>query len=125
MIPFHFFTDIPSCDSSNVFCVHIDPEITTPKDLITSFYYSLWFPGYFGFNWDALYDCLRDLEWIPYRKIAIIHRTIPKIPENELKLYLSVLMDASLFFKEKKDYDLYIFFREQDRVMINSLLKNR
>ncbi|MEV5566931.1 barstar family protein [Streptomyces sp. NPDC052196] len=28
------------------------------------FYSSLKFPEYFGWNWDAFYDCLRDLQWL-------------------------------------------------------------
>jgi len=122
MIPFVFFRDFPSYDIAKVFCVHIDPKITIPKELITSLYYSLWFPGYFGFNWDALHDCLRDLEWIPYQKIVLIHRVTPNIPEKDLKIYLSVLRDAVLDLRERKGHELEVFFKKEDQEAIECLL---
>jgi len=122
MTPFGFFRDFPSCDAAKVFCVHIDPEIAAPKELITALYYSLWFPGYFGFNWDALHDCLRDLEWIPYKKIVLIHRVVPSIPEKDLRIYLSILRDAALGLRDGKGRELEVFFKKEDQKAIECLL---
>lgn len=30
------------------------------------------FPDYFGGNWDAVNDCLRDLEWLPAENYALV-----------------------------------------------------
>ena len=32
--------------------------------VFTEFYEALRLPDYFGWNWDALRDCLRDLHWL-------------------------------------------------------------
>ncbi|MFF3617204.1 barstar family protein [Streptomyces sp. NPDC002580] len=36
------------------------------------FYDELRLPGYFGWNWDALSDCLRDLNWLPADRYVLI-----------------------------------------------------
>ncbi|TBV08078.1 barstar family protein [Stutzerimonas kirkiae] len=122
MLPFKFFSAEPSYDAAEVFYVRIDPAISTSEELLKALYYSLWFPGYFGFNWDALYDCLRDLEWIPRRKVVIVHSILPKLPESELKVYLEVLRDSALDWERDKMHDLEIFFGIHEQPGVEMLL---
>ncbi|MFD9787591.1 barstar family protein [[Kitasatospora] papulosa] len=39
-------------------------DMTDEMSTFENFYSSLKFPEYFGWNWDAFYDCLRDLQWL-------------------------------------------------------------
>lgn len=40
-------------------------RITTSAEAMDAIAETLSFPGYFGHNLDALYDCLTDLKWLP------------------------------------------------------------
>jgi len=40
-------------------------EVNTDKQLFERISQALHFPGYFGNNWDAMDECLFDMEWIP------------------------------------------------------------
>src|SRR5215467_10118917 len=44
----------------------------TKAGLLSEFAHRLHFPGYFGQNWDALEECLTDLEWLPATGYLII-----------------------------------------------------
>lgn len=122
MLPFNFFSAEPSYDAAEVFYVRIDPAICTSEELLKALYYLLWFPGYFGFNWDALYDCLRDLEWVPQRKVVLVHSALPKLPESELRIYLEVLRDAALSWEGDGAHDLEVFFSIDERPGVEILL---
>jgi len=39
--------------------------IATQRDVFDAVSDAFLFPDYFGFNWDSLEECLRDLEWVP------------------------------------------------------------
>lgn len=40
-------------------------QMHDPDAVFHEFYDELRLPDYFGWNWDALSDCLRDLKWLP------------------------------------------------------------
>jgi hypothetical protein len=69
----------------------------TPTGLFAEFAHALEFPDYFGHNWDALEECLADLEWLPAKGYVILvtdaHAVIPD-DDEEYETLLEVLSDA-------------------------------
>ena len=124
MLPFTFVETPPSYDTAKVFYVRIDPTIRTTEELIRSLYYLLWLPGYFGFNWDALYDCLRDLSWVPCHKIVLVHESLPEIPRDDLKIYVEILCDSILDWVSDDGHEIEVVFRDIDRIVVENLLKS-
>ncbi|NND60929.1 MAG: barnase inhibitor [Gammaproteobacteria bacterium] len=48
--------------------------VKSDQDLLSGLAVSLEFPDYFGGNWDALDECLTDLEWKPASGYVLIAR---------------------------------------------------
>lgn len=60
---------------------------------------TLEFPDYFGHNWDALEECLADLEWLPAKGYVLLFTDAELIlpddeDEEEFATFLEVLNDA-------------------------------
>src|SRR5580698_1982035 len=69
--------------------------ISNEMALFDSLAYSLNFPNYFGNNWDALEECMRDLNWLPEGTILLVHDDVPLSQDQaSLSLYLSILSGA-------------------------------
>ena len=68
----------------------------TPANLFAEFARALEFPDYFGHNWDALEECLADLEWLPGKGyILLITDAGYVLPdEEEYETFLEILRDA-------------------------------
>ncbi|MFF1833991.1 barstar family protein [Streptomyces sp. NPDC058231] len=47
-------------------------EMPNTDSVFQQFYDGLKLPDYFGWNWDALFDCLRDLKWLPADHYVLI-----------------------------------------------------
>jgi hypothetical protein len=55
------------------------------------------FPDYFGHNWDALEECLIDLEWLPAKGYVLLITDAGGVlpdDEEEYETFLEILRDA-------------------------------
>ncbi|KNB53111.1 hypothetical protein AC230_10465 [Streptomyces caatingaensis] len=47
-------------------------DMTDPDGVFGQFWEKFRFPDYFGWNWSALLDCLRDLNWLPADRYMVV-----------------------------------------------------
>jgi RNAse (barnase) inhibitor barstar len=69
----------------------------TPASLFAEFARALEFPDYFGHNWDALEECLADLEWLPAKGYILLITDAAHVlsdDEAEYETFLEILCDA-------------------------------
>ena len=69
----------------------------TTAGLLTEFARALDFPDYFGHNWDALEECLADLEWLPAKGYTLLITDSAHVlpdDEEEYETFLEILRDA-------------------------------
>jgi hypothetical protein len=60
------------------------------------------FPNYFGRNWDAVYDCLTDLNWLPAAGYVVVLDGFDHLAMNEpgqWDIGLKVLREACAFWR--------------------------
>ena len=70
----------------------------TREELLDEFARGLDFPQYFGRNWDALEDCLTDLEWLSAEAFVLILTNADQVLRSspgELKTFAGILSAAA------------------------------
>lgn len=97
--------------------------VSNSKALLRAVADALCFPAYFGENWNALFDCLRDFHWTDKRSIVLVHEDVPSIPDNELKVYLETLRDAVSDWKTDEPHELIVVFDERSQDAIANALQ--
>ena len=73
--------------------VRIPAGVRSKQKLLAILADKLQFPGYFGWNWDALEELLQDLSWLPEgRPVLMVHEDLPFGAGGEHRgTYLSIL----------------------------------
>jgi len=85
---------------------------------------NLLFPEYYGANWDAFEECIRDLSWLKESDITIRHIDIPLDNDTiAAKTYLEILKDAVTKWESESSHDLIVIFPSGFQMMIESLIK--
>lgn len=112
-----FINDPQSFESDAALVVHLS-GICSKDELFKQLSNKLELPDYFGHNWDALSDCLRDFHWIEQQRIIIVHDDCPQLNENELSTYLQLLFEVVLDWKEGEGHSLDVVFPESARSLV-------
>ncbi len=81
------------------FVARIDRAKVFDKDtLMHALYQACQFPAYFGFNFDALEECLNDLEWLEAKGFALVFHDFALLEERapeDAKTFLEIVRDVS------------------------------
>ncbi len=111
---FKFMNQSASYESNDSFIAQIE-NINNEDYLFKELSEKLKFPDYFGYNWNAVYDCLCDLSWIQEREVVLIHLQPLNISRKTFKVYLEVLSDAVKSWENDTDKILIVIFPSSDR----------
>ena len=87
-----------------------DAPPLTRDALMEALQEALSFPSWFGRNWDAVWDCLCDLHWIPERRVVLWHEELPGLEGDEQRAYLEILLDAVSDWEGDPEHDLVVAF---------------
>jgi len=117
-----FINNPLSHNPETTFVAHLS-DINSKDQLFKELSYKLRFPEYFGDNWDALSDCLRDFNWIDQEGIVLVHDEVPKLDETTLDIYIQTLVEAVQDWKEGENHYLEIVFSEKDEGIVKKYLE--
>jgi hypothetical protein len=95
---------------SDEFAAEVPAGLAGADALLRALCDALRLPGWFGFNWNALSECLRDLDWLPQRSVVLRHVDLPALPTLDLQNYVGVLADAVASWTAPDEHQLRIVF---------------
>jgi len=102
--------------------VRIPAGIPTERQLLEVLDRGLGLPDYFGMNWNALVETIRDLSWLPPGQIVLAHADVPMHgdPDNQ-STYISILTDAVARWMHDPGRDLLVTFPVEFRRRVEQL----
>jgi Barstar (barnase inhibitor) len=93
---FNFVGDLPADTpiKSGAVVLTVPAKVASKQCLMAVYKQGLGCP-WFGANWDALYDAMRDLSWLGDKDLVIEHVDLPFGEKRRSRiLYFSLLQDA-------------------------------
>lgn len=77
-------------------------QTSSKKELLSAFAVTLKFPDYFGHNWDALEECVRDLSWLPPSNLLLVFENadlLLNLGAKDFTVLISILGEATFAWK--------------------------
>jgi len=108
---FLFTDDAMALVGKDASFLQVPPALANKEALLAWYAKDLRFPSYFGANWDAFNDCIRDLSWVAASNIIIVHGDLPMAGRlSDQDIYLDVLANAVLDWKDDDVRDFNVTF---------------
>ena len=87
----------------------IPASVFGKHELLSILARELKFPDYFGDNWDALEECLRNLSWITAKRIVLLHESFPvQMGDDSLRVYLDILRSCVNYWESNSKHDFIV-----------------
>jgi len=89
---FEHITNLTGFRAPGWLVVRLGGRLRRKRDLLRALAEGLKFPDYFGWNWDALEECLGDLSWLDAPSgVVLLHEHIPLADVSQRRIYLNIL----------------------------------
>ena len=118
---FKFLTTLENIPNNDNYLIIVS-NVKNKEELFNTLYKELKFPNYFGFNWDALYDCLNDLSWIIESYVTIVHDDSFKLDHTSLKVYIDILSSVSKKWEDDKEHIFNAIFSLSQKKDIEAIV---
>lgn len=97
------------------------PIVVDKQDLFTKLSETFVFP-YFGWNWNALIDLYCDFWWIENEKITIVHESLSKLPFDDFRVYIEIMLYCIDSWKNDTKRDIHFVFNKNEEENIMSVI---
>jgi len=84
--------------------MRINRKIGNISELVAAICAAGRYEGYCGDNWNALFDILRDLSWVPQKHIVLVHEEDILLAPDELEAYFFVLGECVEWWKNSDQH---------------------
>lgn len=96
-------------------------QINGEDDLHVKLSEVLSFPDYYGRNWNALNDCLKDFSWINQKGITLVHTSLPNLSVDELIIYIEIIFESVESWEEGDSHYFKVIFPKETEEVINNI----
>lgn len=126
MQSFLFDSDISALRGEDTRVLDVPSDLLNKDALLSWYTEALGLPEYFGANWDAFDECLRDLSWIKERRLVLYHRDVPlnSSPKDQ-RIYIDVLANAVCDWKSGESHEVIAVFDPTCELKLRAAVRDR